>query len=217
MPNNVKAVIFDMDGLMIDSERLYIQIESDMATEHGRTLTREVVARMMGQRPIDSMRIFAEDLSIPVSPVELLAERDRRLLRRMEYDLELMPGLRETLASLRGKYALAIATGATGRFLDLTLDRFNLRGDFSVLVSSDGIQNGKPHPEIYLKTIGLLQMPAECCVVLEDSANGVRAGSSAGAYSIAVPSEHTAHQDFSSAAHIASNLLDACAHILAKG
>ncbi|MCE9597692.1 MAG: HAD family phosphatase [Spirochaetia bacterium] len=204
-----------MDGLMIDSERLYIKVESEMASERGRILTRDVIARMMGRKPIDSMRIFAEDLKITEPPDRLLAERDQRLLIQMEHDLQLMPGLLETIEKFRGRYALSIATGATESFLNLTLDRFDLRSYFSVLVSSDAIVNGKPDPEIYLKAIKLLDVPADSCVVLEDSGNGVLAGRRAGAYSIAVPSEHTSHQDFSPAHFVARDLSDACAHVFA--
>ncbi len=209
-----RAVIYDMDGLMIDSERLYIETEMEMARARGRTLTRETIAKMMGRKPIESLEIFRADLGLVEPASDLLAERDAKMLSLMKTDLAAMPGLFHSLEQLGSQFDLAIATGAVQKFLDLTLDTLQIRPLFRVLVPSDGIRHGKPDPEIYEKAIRELAVRAERCAVLEDSSNGCLAARRAGAYVIAVPSEHTRHQDFSPAHFIADDLFAATDHIL---
>ena len=208
------AVIFDMDGLMIDSERLYIETETEMARKRGAVLTRETIARMMGRKPIESMRIYKEDLGLVDAPADLLHERDVLMMERMEKDLTAMPGLFECLESFYERYALAIATGAESKFLALAVDTLGIRNRFDVLVPSDEILEGKPSPEIYLRAMHELKIQPDHCAVLEDSANGCLSARRAGAYVVAVPSEHTAHQDFTPAHFMADDLLHARDHIL---
>lgn len=210
----MKALIFDMDGLMIDSERFYIETEHDMARDMGKIFREETITKMMGRSPLQAMEIFCRDLEIDEQRApELLAERDVIMERRLRNELEALPGLFEIIERYRGRLQLAIATGAPMKFLDIVVDKLKIRDNFTVLQSSDTVKEGKPSPEIYLKAAaGLGIEPAEC-VVLEDSSNGALAGKRAGSYVVAVPSEHTYKQDFSFSDYVAKDLHDAAEHI----
>lgn len=205
---SAKAVIFDMDGLMIDSERLYIESERFMASLRGKELPDATIAKMMGHKPIESMAIFKADLGLSESPQALLTERDELMHLKMKTDLVPMPGLFDLLTFISPRFGLAIATGASRPFLDLTLDTLKIRDLFSVLVCADDVTHGKPHPEIYELAAARLGLPPADCLVLEDSSNGIRSAHAAGCLSIAVPSQYTKDQDFSLANRKCAALTD---------
>jgi HAD superfamily hydrolase (TIGR01509 family) len=209
----MRAVVFDMDGLMIDSEKIYWAVGREMAREFGKTLSDETLGDMMGRAPLESVALYRQALGLSQSPQELLEMREARVERAMQAGIEPMPGLYETLEALHPHFKLAIATSAPSRFLNVVLERLGLARYFSALQTSDDISRGKPDPEIYLKAIAKLGLKPDECFVLEDSSNGARAGKNAGAYVIAIPSEHTRRQDFSFVDYVAANLLDATAHI----
>jgi HAD superfamily hydrolase (TIGR01509 family) len=207
------ALIFDMDGLMIDSERLYFAAEREMAAAHGREIRDEQLWPLMGRKPIESLRLLREILGIETPPEELLAWRNRLMLGLMRRDLGAMPGLFEILDAFGGRLKLAVGTGAQKEFLDLALDRFGIRGRFDVLQTADGLERGKPDPEIYLLTCRRLGLPPGECIVLEDARNGVLAGKAAGCPVMAVPSDYTRGQDFSEADWVEPDLFAAARRI----
>jgi HAD superfamily hydrolase (TIGR01509 family) len=124
-----------------------------------------------------------------------------------------MPGLYEILNAFHRRLKLAVATGAQREFLDIALDTLGIRKYFDVLQTADGLERGKPDPEIYLLACRRLGLAPEKCVVLEDAANGVRAGKAAGCPVIAVPSDYTRRQDFSEADWIEPDLFAAVRRI----
>lgn len=205
----IKAVVFDMDGLMIDSERLYFEVEREMARRYGREVKDETLWRMMGRKPIEGLTIFVEELGLPLEPAEAVRLRNDLMRERMKHDLQPMPGLFSILEALHGKFKLAVSTGAPQEFLDIALNKLGVREKFDALQASDHIRKGKPAPEIFLKTCQKLGVRPEEAIVLEDSENGVIAGKRAGCFVIAVPSEYTRGQDFSQADFIATSLFDA--------
>jgi HAD superfamily hydrolase (TIGR01509 family) len=209
----MRAVVFDMDGLMIDTEGLYWAVGRQMAREFGKEVQDDTLGRMMGRAPLDSVAIYARDLGLTQSPVELLEIREVRVIREMRKGVEPMPGLLEVLEDFKPKFKLAIATSAPMRFLNVVLDGMGLRHYFDALQTSDDITHGKPDPEIYLKAMGKLGIPPAECFVLEDSSNGALAGKRSGAYVIAVPSQYTRSQDFKFVDFVAKDLLDAAGHI----
>lgn len=209
----MKAIIFDMDGLMIDSERLYRQAQQDIARQFDKIMTEEMRMKMMGRKPIESLKLFVKELAIPMDPAELLEKRNDVMREKLKNDLVPMPGLTHIIDKFYGKLKLAICTGAQEEFLDIVVDQLDIRGKFVVLQNSDDIENGKPHPEIYLKTCQRLGLQPGECIVLEDSLNGVAAGKKAGCYVIAVPTEYTRDENFETADFIADSLFDAAEHI----
>ena len=202
-----------MDGLMIDSERLYFQAEENMANKFGVKLREETLWKMMGTKPIEGLAVFVKDLELPINAQEALDMRNKIMRKKLQTELEALPGLFHILDTFFNRLKLAVCTGAQEEFLDIVVDLLNIREKFDVLQSSDGIERGKPEPEIYLKTCEKLAVSPQECIVLEDSANGVIAGKKAGCWVIAIPSEYTQSQDFTSADFIASDLFHAEQHI----
>ena len=208
-----KALIFDMDGLMIDSERLYWQVEKDIARSYGREVREETLWKMMGRRPIEGIRIFVQDLGLPISAEETLALRDARMREKYRHESEAMPGLFHILDTFSGKLKLAVCTGAQREFMEIVVDRLKIREKFDVLQASDEIKKGKPDPEIYLTTCARLGLTPGQCIVLEDSSNGALAGRRAACYTVAVPSVYSRGQDFEFVDFVASDLFEAEKHI----
>lgn len=209
----MKAIIFDMDGLMVDSERLYQQAQEELTGKFNKTLPEKARLTMMGRKPLESMKLFVKALDIPMDAEKLLEIRNDIMREKYRNDLVPLPGLAHIIDAFYGKLKLAISTGAQEEFLDIVVDQLKIRNKFAVLQSSDEIEQGKPHPEIYLKTCKKLGLDPGECVVLEDSLNGVLAGKGAGCYVIAVPSEYTKDENFSSADFIAADLFSAAGHI----
>lgn len=209
----MEAIIFDMDGLMVDTEILYHKTDREIAKSFGKSVSEETLGKMMGRKPVESYTIFCSDLGINESIDELLKKRYGLVEKMLEEVVKPMPGLFNILNEFKGKLKMAIATGSPHKFLEITLNKLNIREYFEVTQPSDGIVNGKPDPEIYLKVIERLGLRPENCIVIEDSSNGARAGKNAGCYTIAVPSEYTYKQDFSFVDYVAVDLNDAKDHI----
>jgi len=205
----VKALILDMDGLMIDSERLYFQTEREIAKRFQKSVKDETLWKMMGRKPIESMKIFVEELELPITPNEALRMRNIIMREKLKTDLKAMAGLNHILDAFHGKIKLAVCTGAQHEFLDIVLDRLGIREKFAVLQASDDIKKGKPEPEIYLAACAKLKLEPGECVVLEDSSNGALSAKRAGCYVIAIPSEYSQGQDFSFVDCVAADLFQA--------
>ena len=212
----MKALIFDMDGLMIDSERLYFDAQREIGRRFNRRVEDKLLWKLMGRKPLESLKLFVHELNLPLSPEEAKDLRDELMRERMMRDLKPMPGLYHILDSYYGKLLLAVSTGAEQEFLDIALDKLGIRDKFYVLQSSDEIKRGKPDPEIFLVTCTKLGVDPGESIVLEDSENGVKAGKNAGSYVIAVPSDYTRTHDFSPADFIARDLFKAAQHIQEK-
>lgn len=209
----MQAIIFDMDGLMIDTETIYFQTDRELAKSFGKTVSDETLWKMMGRKPAESYTIYREALGLDKTVEELLEIRYETVEKKLLTEIRPMPGLFNILGEFKGKMKMAIATGSPEKFLEITLNKLELRQYFDATQPSDEIVNGKPNPEIYLKVIEKLDLKPENCIVIEDSSNGARAGKNAGCYTIAVPSEYTYKQDFSSVDYIAEDLNDAKDHI----
>lgn len=207
------AVIFDMDGLLIDSEKVYWEAGRQIARMYGKEVSDATLGRMMGRKPLESIELFARELGIEESPRVLLERREKQVVEVLEGGIDPMPGLFEVLPALGARFPLAIATSAPRYIVDVVMRRLEIRGYFKVIQTSDDVTNGKPDPEIYLKAMGKMGVGAGESVVLEDSSNGALAGKRAGAYVIAVPSEYTRDQDFGFVDYVAPNLADAAQRI----
>jgi HAD superfamily hydrolase (TIGR01509 family) len=205
-----QALIFDLDGLLIDSETIYRKISYKMAADLGKTLHDGIWVKQMGRSPIESLRIFKEELGITSHTAqELVDERNLLLLEGFGTDLQMMPGALEIIHAFHGKMRMAIATGSPRMLMEIAISKLGLNGYFEYLLPSDDVAAGKPDPEIYSRTIEAMGLQPDECIVLEDSSNGALAGHRAGCYVIAVPSDYTRNQDFSFANHVAEDLIDA--------
>jgi HAD superfamily hydrolase (TIGR01509 family) len=211
----MRAIVFDMDGLMIDSEKIYWAVGRQIAREFGKEVKDETLGRMMGRSPLDSVKLFARETGIDMDPKLLHEMREARVLQALKAGVDPMPGLMEILKKFKPLYKLGIATSAPRYMVDVILGGLKIAHCFDAIQTSDDVTHGKPDPEIYLKAFARLGVSPSDAVVLEDSSNGTQAGKRSGAYTIAVPSPYTRDQDFSYADEIAQDLFDAAGRIAA--
>jgi HAD superfamily hydrolase (TIGR01509 family) len=197
----LRALIFDFDGLLVNTEPIYWQVARELVAARGKPpVSQQTLNSMMGIGRLHSMRILIEAAGLDETPEELVVERERRM--RELYSggqIDPMPGAREILRRFHGKLKLAIATNSAMNLIEIILPRLGIEGYFDVVQTGDDIANGKPDPEIYLKAMARLQVAAGSCVVMEDTQPGCIAANRAGARVIAVPNELTQSQDFSMA------------------
>ncbi|MBN2545796.1 MAG: HAD family phosphatase [Spirochaetes bacterium] len=209
----MKAIILDMDGLMIDSERLYFETETEIVKKYNRSIDKEILTRLMGRSPLEAAKILIKEINLALSPEEFIKKRDEAMEYKYKHEAEPVNGLMSLLKMFYNKFKLAVATGSPQKFLDIVVDRLKIRHYFDVLQSSDHIKKGKPDPEIYLTVCNKLNFKPSECIVLEDSSNGALAGKKAGCYTIAVYTEYTKNQDFSFVDHYSMDLSDSIEHI----
>jgi sugar-phosphatase len=185
----MKAAIFDMDGLLIDSEPLWQEAEISVFRTVGVPLKRALCRQTMGVRLDEVVRHWYDRFpwrgeSVEAVEARILEEVSRLIVSRGE----LMPGVSETMEMLiAADYELAVASSSPMQLIRTALETFGLSESFSVLHSAEAEANGKPHPAVYLSTMSRLGVDANQCIAFEDSAAGVRAAKSAGTWVIAVP------------------------------
>lgn len=205
----IKAVLFDMDGLMFDTESAYSIVQENMSSRRGKIFTLDIKTAIMGKHAYEVMTILDEFWGKNEDIYFLLEEQDKELVWLYESRVEKMVGLDDLLLFLNANGIQKCIGTSSRRFLvDILLEKHNLENEFEFIVSGDMVAKGKPDPEIYNKCLEKLNLNGDECLVLEDSLNGIRAGNAAGCYTCAVPSLFTNHQDFSTATLRAETLGD---------
>ncbi|WP_442510211.1 HAD family hydrolase [Novipirellula sp. SH528] len=211
----VRGVALDMDGLLIDTERLYWQVGDTLLQRRGYRYSRELQARMMGRIGVSAIAQMIEMHHLSDSPEALLAESDELYGALLSEQLRPMPGLSQWMDSLQQSgLPFGLATSSQRKFVDVILPTFDWSDQLAFVLTGNDVVNGKPHPEMYLSAAEKMQIPASDMLVLEDSGNGCVAALAAGAQTVAVPSEHTKDQSFSGVMLIADSLLDPRLHKL---
>jgi HAD superfamily hydrolase (TIGR01509 family) len=204
-----RAVVFDLDGLMFNTEELYQFVGGELLRRRGHVFTAELLDRMMGRPGKIALAIMIEHHGLEATVEQLTAETDEIFPGILDEKLAPMPGLVELLSRLEAAgIPKAIATSSRRSFVDDVLGRFDLGRRFRFILSAEDVVEGKPDPEIYLtaaKRHGVL--PSQM-LVLEDSQNGCRAAVRAGAVAVAVPGGHSRRHDFTGAALVADSLAD---------
>ena len=204
-----RAVVFDLDGLMFNTEELYYEVGSEILRRRGYAFTPELLDQMMGRPSHVALQIMIDTHTLKATVQELLAETDEIFPEILRQRLAPMPGLIELLAALEQHHIpKGIATSSRRSFVDRVLGKFNFQPRFSPILTSEDITHGKPNPEIYLKAAAALGIAPGEMLVLEDSQNGCRAAVAAGAIAVAVPSGHSHRHDFTGAALVAESLAD---------
>ena len=204
-----KAVVFDLDGLMFNTEELYQQVGGAMLERRGHTLEAALLDEMMGRPSPVALQIMIDWHQLEDTVEMLLAETDEIFAEILESQLATMPGLLELLDTL--EYAgipKAIATSSRRAFASRVLGQFDLERRFLFLLTGDDVENGKPHPEMYLKAAAELGVEPGEIAVFEDSQNGCKAAVAAGTRAIAVPGGHSSSHEFEGAALVAKTLAD---------
>lgn len=183
------AVLFDMDGLLIDSERLSLQSFSETITDHGLEDHGELFLKVIGSNETSLVAILFEALAEKLDVVRFRSEWAERYHALIAYgEVPLKPGVPELLEWLSSnKVKTAVATSSSTDIATLKLTRTGIIGHFQVIVGGDQVKNSKPDPEIFLAAAAALAADASKTLVLEDSTHGVRAGVAAGFTVIQVP------------------------------
>jgi sugar-phosphatase len=190
-----RAVIFDMDGLLIDSEPLWVRAEREVFAEVGVNLSEEDCARTKGLR-VDDVVLYWHALYgfKGVSPHEVEQRLVLRVIELVREEGRALPGVREALSASSSEYRVALASSSPTAIIEATLERLGLRESFAVVQSAENEPFGKPHPAIFLRTAERLEVSPLECVVIEDSMNGVIAAKAARMGCIAVPFDHPNHE-----------------------
>ena len=204
-----KAVVFDLDGLMFNTEALYQKVGAEMLRRRGKLFDAELLDAMMGRPAGAALQLMIDYHKLDNTIAELKAETDAIFATLLDEGLEQMPGLARLLESLeRAGIPKAIATSSGPDFAQNVLDRFELAPRFEFILTCDDIREGKPHPEIYRLAAHRLGLAPRELLVLEDSHHGCRSAIAAGAIVVAVPAGPSRRHDFSGAALVADSLAD---------
>lgn len=206
----ISAVIFDMDGLMVDTEPMYQVSWQRAAQELGYEIDEVLYARFVG-RPTRACEAILVEQFGEAFPLSAFQARWPDLWRSEveRCGIALKPGLTEMLDYLTGRLPLAVATSSEAEYAELTLGRAGIRDRFQVVVSGDQVSRGKPEPDIYLETAQRLRIPASECVALEDSEAGIRSVRSAGMVGVLVPHWPASPEARQAATRVAASLHEA--------
>jgi HAD superfamily hydrolase (TIGR01509 family) len=186
----IEAVVFDLDGVLLDSEQRWNEAKEALVRESGGRWREEAPVAMMGMSSPEWSRYLREDLGVPLSREEINREIVRRMEDRFRDALPLLPGAGEAVRALAARWPLGLASSSNRELIDLFLSLSGFGDAFRVTVSSEEVARGKPAPDVYLEAASQLGLDAARCVAIEDSSNGIRAGAAAGMAVIAVPNPH---------------------------
>lgn len=205
----IQAVVFDLDGLMVNTEELYEDVGSELLRRRGRKFTGPLLDAMMGRPTPVALQIMIDWHRLEATVPQLEAETDALFPDILDRRLALLTGLPELLAALQqAGIPTAVATSSRRSFVIDVLSRFDLVPRFEFLLTSEDVTHGKPDPEIYVTACRRLACPPPRVMVLEDSENGCRAAVAAGTYAVAVPGFHSRNHSFAGSQFIAHSLAD---------
>lgn len=205
----IEAVIFDMDGLMFNTEDLYNIVGDALLESRGHKFTLELKLLMMGLPGKKAFEVMIDHCQLADSVEVLQAESAELFADLLPREIRPMPGLMELLYQLeKRKIPKAVATSSHQRFADIALGQFELQPRFEFVLTAESVVNGKPHPDVYLLAAKRMGLDSNQLLVLEDSVTGSRAAAAAGTTVIAVPTEHSAGCDYSHVHHVAKSLED---------
>lgn len=181
------AVLWDMDGTLVDTEPYWIATEFEMARTYGGTWTQEDALSLVGNDLLVSGRYIRERMGLEQSAEEIVEELLDGVVAKVRVEVPWRPGARELLADLGAAgVPCALVTMSYRRFVEPVLERLPA-GSFAAVVTGDEVEHGKPHPAPYLRGAALLGVETADCVAIEDSATGVASAVAAGCRTLAVP------------------------------
>ena len=198
----IKTVIFDMDGVIVDTEPVHYFAYMKHFKHLNIDVTDEMYASFTGFSTKNTYQKLKETFNL-LDEVDGLVDYKRELFNNAfdeKEDLDLLPGVKDLIADLHSNgMQLIVASSASNVTINRVFNRFGLHQYFSHIVSGEDFPQSKPHPAIFLKAAELSGYPVEECIVIEDSTNGIKAAKAAGIYCVGYKSEHSKMQDISQA------------------
>jgi HAD superfamily hydrolase (TIGR01509 family) len=212
------AVVFDLDGVLIDSEQVWNAAREALVRERGGTWHERATADMMGMSSKEWSQYMHDRLGVPMAPDEINDEVVRRVAAIYEEGLPLLPHAVETVRQLATRWPLGLASSSNRPLIDLVLERSGLAPCFAAVISSEEVERGKPAPDVYLAVAGALGVDPKDCVAIEDSTNGIKSAVAAGMHTIAVPNPHfpPADEVLATAAAVVSSLAEVTPELVAS-
>ncbi len=205
----IKGVVFDLDGVLIDSPKIYFKVMKDFLQNHDLEVTDRVVSNFISLSLKDEFLELTKKYSIDVSFDDFLKETLEKSLAISKKELTVCVGVKELLADLKEKnFLLAVASNNNKRTIDFVFEKFGFSDFFSTVVTGEDVVHGKPHPEIYLNAVQFLGVKPFECVGIEDTLIGVRSVKAAGLKCIAVPNSFAGHVSFQEADLVVKELTD---------
>jgi HAD superfamily hydrolase (TIGR01509 family) len=183
----IEAVVFDVDGVLIDSEPVWEQVRRAFVAEHGGHWEPDTQRRLMGMSTGEWSRYLSEDLGVAMPPPAVAGTVVGAMSRRYAEHLPLLPGAVDAVLRMARRWPVGLASSAPRVLIETVLDVTSLRPVFGAVMSTEEVPQGKPAPDIYLAVAERLGKPASACAAVEDSSNGLRAAAAAGCQVIAVP------------------------------
>ena len=184
------AIIFDLDGVLLDSEQRWNEAKEALVREAGGTWLEEAPEVMMGMSSPEWSAYLRDDLGVQRDLDAINDDVVRRMHESYEDGLPLLPGALETVRALAARWPLGLASSSNREIIDVFLERSGVGDLFGATVSSEQVARGKPAPDVYLETARRLDVDPRACVAIEDSSNGLRAAHAAGMPVIAAPNPH---------------------------
>jgi HAD superfamily hydrolase (TIGR01509 family) len=185
----VAAVVFDLDGVLVDSEQLWDAARRELVAEQGGTWRDDATHAMMGMSAPEWSRYVHEELGVDLEPPAISTAVVERLDRLYRERLPLLPGARETVIEAAARWPLGLASSSNREIIDLVLELAGVGACFEATVSSEEVARGKPAPDVYLEAARRLSVAPAQCAAVEDSTNGLRSAAAAGMAVVAIPNE----------------------------
>ncbi len=186
----ISAVIFDLDGVLVDSEQQWDAARQGLAADHGLPWPPGATRAMQGMSAPEWSRYLAGTVGIPMAPEDVNAAVVERMQRAYAEDLPALPGAAAAVERLSGRWPLGLASSSNRELIDLALELMGLTARFGATVSSEEVARGKPSPDVYLEAARQLGVAPEEAAAVEDSSNGIRSAKAAGMLVIAIPNPH---------------------------
>jgi HAD superfamily hydrolase (TIGR01509 family) len=186
----IDGVVFDLDGLLLDSEQVWDAAREELAKERGGRWHPQAQRDMMGMSSPEWSRYMHDVIGLPETPEEISKEVVRRLEAHYRKDLPVIAGAQAAVERLAERWPLGLASSSNRELIDLALDLMGIAQHFRTTVSSEEVARGKPAPDVYLEAASRLGIDPHRAAAIEDSHNGIRSAKAAGMRVIAIPNRH---------------------------
>lgn len=202
----IDAVVFDLDGVLLQSEEVWDAVRERYVRERGGRYDEEVQRAMMGMSAPEWSRYLNEEAGVPDEPTAINRDVVERMLEAYRRDLPLLTGAEEAVRRTAAAFPLALASSSNREVFETVLELAGIADCFRATVSSEEVERGKPAPDVYLEAARRLGVAPEACAAIEDSHAGIRSAKSAGMRVVAIP--NTAYPPDAEALELADAVLD---------